>query len=145
MDDACLVGPIAHLAGLGILYGRFDIRRHRANLRIGHQSARSQDLAKLADDPHRVRCRDHDIEVHLAALDGFSQVFEADDVGTCGGCLFCIFTLGENGDTDSLSRAVRQNGGAANDLIGLPRVDPEVYRHVDTLGKLRRRKLLDQR
>ena len=61
-----------------------DVRRHRADLRVRHQAARAEDLAELTDDAHRIRARDHDVEIELAGLHLLGEVFQADDVGAGG-------------------------------------------------------------
>src|SRR5690554_3651319 len=49
MNNAILVGTEAHLTRFGILYCRRHIRSHSANLGVGHQAARTQDLTQLTD------------------------------------------------------------------------------------------------
>src|SRR5689334_4985896 len=55
LNDPRLVRAVLHLAGARVPHRPRHVRGHRADLRIGHQSARPQDLAELSDDPHRVR------------------------------------------------------------------------------------------
>ncbi len=126
MNDSCLVGAVTNLPRLGVFYSRLDVRGHRAHLRVGHQSARAENLAQLSDDAHGIRGRNDDIEVQLALLHGLSEVLEANDI--CPGVLglFGVVTLGKHGDTNRLARAVRQYRRTTHDLIRLTRIHAEV-------------------
>src|SRR5690606_33650814 len=97
VDDTGLVGTVLNLTGLGVLHGFGNVRGHGANLRVRHQTTRAEDLTQLTDDTHGVRRSDHHVEIDVAGLDLFGQVFEANDVstGSLGG--FGIGTLGEHG------------------------------------------------
>src|SRR3546814_19160809 len=84
MNDAGLVGAILHLTRLGVLDGGGDVGGDRANLRVGHKAARTQDLAQSAYDAHGVGRGADDIEIELAALNAVGQVFHAPDVSPGG-------------------------------------------------------------
>src|SRR6185503_19444194 len=89
LHDAGLVGAELHLAGARVLDRARHVRRHRPDLRVGHQAARSEDLAERTDDAHRLRRGDHHVEVDLARLHLLGEIFHADDVGARrlrGGC-----------------------------------------------------------
>src|SRR5690606_29027461 len=81
VDDAGLVGAVLDLTGLGVLDGGGDVRRHGADLGIGHQAAGTEHLAQRAHDAHRVGRSEQDVEIDLTALDGVGQIFHSDDVG----------------------------------------------------------------
>jgi hypothetical protein len=91
--------------------------RHGADLRIRHQSARAEDLAQLADDLHRIRRRDHDVEIHEAFLDLRREIVEADDVGAGVLRRLRLLALREHRDADLLPGAGRQHDRAAHGLI----------------------------
>ena len=93
------------LAGLRVLDRRRDVRGHRANLGVRHQAARAEDLAEATDHAHRVRARDHDVEVHLAGLDLLGKVFHADDVGAGGARHVLVLAAGEHGNDELLCRS----------------------------------------
>src|SRR5438552_4277812 len=77
MDDRRLVDAELHLAGLDLLKRLRHIERHRAGLRIRHQSSGTEDFAELADRPHHVRRCDDGVEVDPAALDLLYHVVSA--------------------------------------------------------------------
>src|SRR6185369_8130698 len=106
------------------------------DLRVRHQTARTEDLAELTNDLHGVRRRDDDVEIQVTGLDFSSQVVETDDfsTGRLGG--FRLFALGENSDAHRLAGTSRQHDGAANDLVGLARIDAEVDGDVNRLVEL---------
>ena len=66
------------------------------------------------------------------------QVVAADDVGPGGRRLLGVVALGEDRHADALADAVRQGHRAADVLVALPGVDPEVRRDLDRLVELRR-------
>ena len=98
---------------------------------IRHRAARAEYLAQLTDDAHSVGACDHDVEIEVAALDTLGEVLHADDVGS--GLLrgLGVGALREHRDPNLLAAAVRQHGGAADDLVGLLRIDAEIDRNVD--------------
>src|SRR6202007_2866609 len=93
VHDARLVDAELHLAGLGVLHRGGHIGRPGAALRVAQQTARAEDLAERTDYAHRVRRSDHDVEVQIAGLDLFGQVFHADDVGAGGTGFFSLGAL----------------------------------------------------
>ena len=66
------------------------------------------------------------------------QVVAADDVGAGGRRLLGVLALGEDRDPDALADPVRQGHRAADVLVALPGVDPQVRRDLDRLVELRR-------
>ncbi len=102
-------------------------------------------MTEGTDDTHGVRRSDDDIERHVAALDAFSQVFHADDVGAGGLGLLSLVALGEHGDAHGLAGAGRQHDGTANHLVRLLGVDAQLNRHVDRFIELGGSAFLDQR
>jgi hypothetical protein len=121
------------------------VGRHGADLRVGHQAARAQDLAQRTDDAHGVRRGDHDVEVHLAGLDLGGQVVHADDVGTGGLGFLGLGALGEHGHALGLAGAVGHHDGAAHHLVGLLGVDAQLHGHVDGFIELGGGAVLDER
>src|SRR5260370_8999008 len=57
VDDAKLVGPKLDLAALHLAHGTRDVLGDGARLGVGHQTARSEDLAQRTDPRHHVRRR----------------------------------------------------------------------------------------
>src|SRR5690606_40926789 len=55
VNDAVLVGTETHLTRLGILDSGRDVRRHGADLGVRHQATRTEDLAQLTHNTHRIR------------------------------------------------------------------------------------------
>ena len=117
VNNACLVGAVTHLAGLRIFHCCFDVCRYRAHFRVGHQAARTQQLAQLTDDAHRVRRGDHDVKGHVSTLDLIVQIIHAYYISACGFSLFCVFTLGKYRNTDLLAGSVGQYGRTTNILV----------------------------
>src|SRR5688572_24242354 len=58
VDVARLVHPELDLARFDLAHRPPHVERHGAQLRIGHEAARTQHLTQLADLPHEVRGRD---------------------------------------------------------------------------------------
>jgi hypothetical protein len=101
-------------------------------------------LTELAHDAHRIRARDHDVEVELTRLHAGREVVHADGVGAGLRRGFGVRALREHRDADFLAAAIRQHGRAADDLVGLRGVDAEVDRDVDRLRELGMRALFDE-
>eukprot|EP01137_Pigoraptor_chileana_P018573 Opistho-2@78299 len=136
VDDAGLVDAELDLASLGVLDSGGDVRRHGANLGVGHQATRAEDLTERTDDAHGIGGSDHDVERHVASLDHRSQIVHADDVGAGGLGFFSLGALGEHGDALGLAGTVRQHDSTANHLVRLLRVDAQLHGHVDRFVEL---------
>src|SRR4029079_18032712 len=54
LDDAGLVGAVWHLARLRVPDGERHVGRHRADLRVRHQTARAENLAELEHDTNLI-------------------------------------------------------------------------------------------
>ena len=88
------------------------------------------------DLPHLVRRRDHHVEIEPVLLD-LRDVLDADVVRT-GGLRFArLLTGGDHEHAHRLARARWQHHGAADDLVGVPRIDAEAHRDLDRLVELR--------
>src|SRR5258705_2974812 len=144
VHDARLVGAIAHLTGLRVLHRVRDVRRDRADLRIGHEAARSQDLSELADDAHRVGACDRHVKIELAFRDLLGEVVEPHDVGASGLGGLGVLARREDGDPHVLARAVRHDGRAADLLVRFAGIDAEIHGNVERFGELRLGELLHQ-
>ena len=105
---------------------RLDVHRHRADLRVRHQTAGTQNLAETADERHHVRSGDAAVEVDLAALDGGHEVLGPDHVGAGIARFVRLGAAGEDRDAQGAAGAVRQVDDAAHHLVGVLRVDAEV-------------------
>ena len=104
LNDAGLLGAKLDRAALGALDRVGDVHRHRADLGIGHQAARTQNLTEAADQRHQIRRGDDPIEIDGAALNFLHQVLGADDVGAGG---FGLIGLGAAGKYRYPHRAAR--------------------------------------
>ena len=118
--------------------------RDRAGLRVGHQAARAEHLAELADRAHHVGRRDDGVEVHPAALDLVDQLLAADEVGA--GLLRFLLLVGAGNRQHPLALAepVRQDDRAADHLVGVLGIDAEAKRELDGLVELRELHLLHE-
>ena len=122
-----------------------DVGRHRADLRVRHQPARTEDLAQLADDAaSRPACAITTSKSMKPSLIFAAEVVEADDVGA--GVLrgLRLVALREHGDAHFLPGAGGQHDRAAHRLVRLLRVDAEVDGDVDRLVELRDGGVLDE-
>ena len=145
MDDAGLLDPELDLAALGRAYGLSHVGRNRAELRVGHEPARPQNAAELADNRHHVWSCYAAVEFDLAALDLGSKVLVADQVGTRFARGIGLVALRKDGDTNRLAGAMGQRHDAAHHLVRMARVDAEADAHFDGLVELRLGPLLHQR
>ncbi len=94
--------------------------------------------AQGPDDPHHVGRGQGDVEVHRPSLDLLRQVVGPHDVGAGGPRLLGVLALGKDRHAHALADAVRQRHRAADVLIGLLGVDPQVGRDLDGLVELGR-------
>src|SRR5687767_6475692 len=106
MNDARFLDAVFHRAALGILHRLRDVHSHRADLWIGHQAAWTQHLTEAADDTHHVGGSDAAVEIDLALLHRFRQIFRADDIGAGPFRLVRLGALGEHRDAGGAPRAV---------------------------------------
>src|SRR5690606_15821201 len=143
VNVAGLVDPVLELAGLDLPNSLGHIHRDRAGLGVGHQATRTQHPTERAKLTHHVRGGDDHVAVEPAILD-LLQVLGADEIGPSGLGLLGPVTLRDHQHPDALAGAVRQCNGAADDLVGVPGVDPEPHRHVNRAVELGIGGLLDQ-
>ncbi len=144
MDDPRLLGAELDLPPFGGAHRLADIRRHRAEARVGHQSARTQDLAEPPHQRHHVWAGDGAIKIDLAGLDLLGEILGPDDVRAGRLGLFRPVAASKDGHPHRLSGAVGQHHRAPQVLIGLARIEIEVHRNFDRLVELRRGAFLDQ-
>ena len=78
MNNTGFFGPVLNFTGLGRLDRSTDISCDRAQLRVRHQAARTQYLAKPANHTHHVRAGNDALKIGLAALNGFGKVLGTD-------------------------------------------------------------------
>ena len=144
MHDASLIRSVLNLTCLGILNSRCHIRRNRACLGVWHKSARTQYLAELPNQAHRIwRCNQH-IKVHGAAFDGFRQIFKSNQVCARSFSLGDIVSLSKHSNSYRLAGAMRQSSCATNILIRLTRVDSQINRDINRLFHLGFRKVIQE-
>ncbi len=138
MNDSGLFGAELDRAGFGFFNGLGDIRRNRAQFRVGHQAFGAEDFTQLPHQRHHVRRGDAAVEIHLTRLDFFGQVFRTDEVGSGVLGFLGLGFLGKNSHADFRARAVGQADHAAHLLVGMNDVDPEVNGNIDRFIKLAR-------
>ena len=124
------------LPDLASLTARLDLEGDRADLRVRHQAAGTEQLADLADRAHHVRSGDGRVKVVPARLDLGHQVVGADMVGTGRLGLLRLLALGEDQDAHGLAEPVGEDHGAAHHLVGLAGVDAETHTDIDRLVEL---------
>src|SRR5690554_5740938 len=136
VNDAVLVGTVAHLTSLGVLHGGSHVSGNGTDFRVRHQAAGTQYLAQLADNAHGVGGSNDHVVVQITGLHFGSQVVHADLVSTGSQCGFGVGTLGEYGNANGLAGAVGQQGSATYNLVGLARVNTEVDSHIHGFDEL---------
>src|SRR6056297_3868658 len=122
MNHTGLFGLELDFTALGGLDGVAHVHGHGDDLGDRHQVARAKHLAQTTDDRHHVRGCDAAIEIDLAALNGFHQVFGAHDIGTCGLRFFGLGATGEHGNAHVLAGAVRQADYTTDHLVSVARI-----------------------
>ena len=100
VNDTSLFDAELDSAALGCLDGTGDVHGDGSDLRVRHHAARAENLTETADERHHVRGRDAAIEIDLAALNDFDQVFRTDDVGTGSLGFISLGTTCEDGDAN---------------------------------------------
>lgn len=142
MEDTGLLDAELNTTGFHVTDGLGDVKGNRANLGVGHQTARSEDATETTDDTHHVRGRDRGIEVHEAFLDPLREFVAANDIGAGLTGLALLLALGEDSNADGLAGAVGKNDRAADHLVSVAGIDTEVYGDIDSLVELSRGRLL---
>ena len=137
MDDAGLLGAKLDATGLDLADGAGDIHGDRADLRVGHEVARSEDAAEATDQTHHVRGGDGAVEVEPVLLENaVDQVLGAHEVGAGVAGLGGPVTLGEHDDAQGFAGTVGQGAARADHLVGVLRVDAEAGGDLDGLVEL---------
>ena len=78
VDVAALVDAELDLSCLHLADGAGDVERHCAGLRVGHETARTENAAECAELAHLVGCCDENVEIEPVFLD-LRDVLGADD------------------------------------------------------------------
>src|SRR6266446_5125878 len=125
VDDAELVGAKLDLAPLDLTHGTRDVLGDGARFGVGHQTARSEDLAQRTDPRHHVRRRDCGIEVGPAVRYPLDEVLSAHEVRACFLRFARAITDCEDGDAYLLAGAVGQYDRPAHHLLRVSRIDAE--------------------
>src|SRR5215204_2069670 len=126
LHDAGLLDPEFDRTALGALYRIGDVHGHGADLRVRHHAARAEHLTETADQRHHVGGCDTAVEIDLAFVDLFDEVFRADNIGTGGLRLFRLGAACEHADAHGAPGTVRQIDHAADHLVGVTRIDAEI-------------------
>ena len=139
---ACTLPPLSTrnsiLPAFDLAHGAADVERDRAGLRVRHETARAEHAPELADLTHLVRRRDHDVEVEPAFLD-LRDVLDADEIGAGLLASRALSPTAIDEHAHRLAGAGRQHDGAADDLVGVTRIDAEPDGDFDGLVELRER------
>src|ERR1700677_3490383 len=81
MDNARLIDAIVNFAGFYFTHGFGDIERHRADARVRHQAAGSENFTDPAYCTHDVGRRDYAIEIKpVFFLNTLDQIFAPDEI-----------------------------------------------------------------
>src|SRR3954451_10828041 len=144
VDVRAAVGAVLELARLRLANRLADVHRDGAGLRVRHLPARAEDAAELADDAHLVGRRDGDVEVVEALLDLACEVGGPDDVRPGLLRLARLVAVGEDRHAGVAAGAVREHQRAAQLLLGVAHVQPQVEVRLDRLIELRRLGALQQ-
>src|SRR5262249_40930291 len=119
VDDGRLVDPELDPAALDLADRPLDVEGDRPGLRAPHPAAPAPALGGPAVEAHRAGGRAGDVEPDPASLDLLDEVLTADLVGTSPERLLGLLALGEDGHPDDLARAVREDDGATDHLVGV--------------------------
>ena len=133
MHNTGFFSPVLNFTGLGRLYRSTDINCDRTQLRVRHQAAWAQHLAKPANHAHHVRAGNDALEVGLAALDGFGKVLGTDQVGASFLGFIRFGIAGKHSHTHGFASTVRHGDNTAHHLVGVTWVNTEVHGNFDCL------------
>ena len=145
MNNTGFVSAILHLTCFGIFYSSRDVRCNGADLRVWHQTARAENLTQRTNDTHRVGRSNHHVKRHIAGLDGFRQIFHADDISTRCLRFFCLRTSGEYGHPHRFTGTGWQHDRPTNHLVRFFSINAELYGNVDRFVKFCSRQFLHER
>src|SRR4030095_17138707 len=112
---------------------------------IRHQSARTQNLSKLAHFRHRRRSRHSHIKILKTLLHFLNQILEADKFRPRPFRVVGRFAFGEDKHPHVLTASVRERTRPADHLIGLFRIHSEPKRNGYRLIELGRLKFFQRR
>src|ERR1700686_884285 len=144
VDDARSVIAELDASALDVLDRLGDVEGHRAGFRVGHQPARSENLAQPPDHAHHLGSRERDVEVDLTALHLLHQVLAADHVGPRLDRLAELLAGREDRDAPGLAGAVGQGHRAPDHLVGMSWIDAEADVRLDRRIERRDRGLADE-
>src|SRR5207244_26890 len=113
MYDTGLLNAILNFSGLQFRDGLAHIKGNRADLGVGHESARAEDFADTADQAHHVGGRHGTIKLQPALADLLHELVITDEIGARIARFAFFFALGEHQDTHRFPGAVRKNHGTA--------------------------------
>lgn len=136
MSNTITVSTILHAAALELLDRLSNVRGDGAELRVRHQTAGAEDLAQTANLAHLIRGSNGSVEVELASLDLSSQLVGANDVSASLTSGVSCSALSEDGNTDGLTRAIRQGDRTTQLLISLTGIDTQAEVSLDGLIEL---------
>ena len=129
LDDAGLLDAELDATGLELADRLGDVGGDRADLRVRHQAARTEDAADLADLDHHVRRRDERVELEPVLLGDLLDVLvAAREVGAGLERFLRLVGLGDDEHALGLAGAGRHHDRAADHLVGVLRVDAEANR-----------------
>src|SRR5690606_3358863 len=95
VDDAVLVSTEAHQTSHAIIHSSLNDRRHGANLRVRHQTTRTEDLAQLTNNAHRIGGSDNHVIVQVAAFHFGSQIVHTNAISAGSQSCFSSRALGK--------------------------------------------------
>ena len=135
MDDSGPLDPELDLAGLEFFDGLAQVKGDRAHLGVGHQPPGAQHFAQPAHLGHHVRRGHGLVKLQPAAGDLLDQFVVADVVSPGLFGLGLLLALGKGQYPDLLAKAVGQDDGAPDHLVGVTRVDAQANGQLHCLVK----------
>src|SRR5450830_1034626 len=109
MHNAALICTVLHLTSFSILDCSCHVRGNSTNLRIRHQTTRTQYLTQLTNNTHCIWCSNRYIKVDNTSFNLLSQIFKAYNFSASGSSSVSLSTLCEHSHTLAFAGTVRQD------------------------------------
>src|SRR5690606_34236923 len=99
MDNTGPIGPKVHFTLLDFLDGRLYVHGDGSSPGVWHESPRTKNTAKPANQAHHIRCSHGSVKLKPAALDFLNQVFCAYEVCPSLAGFVSLFASGKHQNT----------------------------------------------
>ncbi len=137
MDDTGFFNAEFNCTALGSLNSTGNINSHSTDFRVWHHAARAENLTQTTNEWHHVRGSNAAIEIDIAGIDGFEQVFRTNDIRTGFLSFFSFVTTGKYSNANSTTCTVWQINNAANHLVSMTWIYTEIHRNFDSFVEFR--------